>query len=99
MLPHGLEPGTHLGAQFGNDEAVIKVIPARESGKLDRGAHGLETLDRLGSVLDGHPPVGLAVDHIQRQVPQGVQLDVSGRACYRNQRSAKKLRSLQVPTF
>src|SRR5467141_576553 len=75
VLPHGLEPGTYLGAQFGNDQAVLKVIPAGQSGKLDGGAHGLEPRDRLGIVLNGHPPVSLAVHHIQRQVPQGVELD------------------------
>ena len=38
MLPHGLQPGTHLGAQFGDDQAVLKVIPAGQLGKLDGGA-------------------------------------------------------------
>src|SRR5262249_7839948 len=43
VLPHGLQPGTHLGAQCGNDQVVPKVIPAGQVGKLDGGA------------LDGHP--------------------------------------------
>src|SRR5215831_13919858 len=46
MLPHGLEPGTYLVAQFGNDQAVFEVIPAGQSGKLDGGTHGVEPLDR-----------------------------------------------------
>src|SRR5712692_8664576 len=86
VLPHSLQPGTHLVAQFGNDQAVLKVIPAGQSGKLDRGAQGSEMLDRLGSVLDGHPPVGLAVHHIQRQVPQVVERDLPGRARDGNRR-------------
>jgi hypothetical protein len=38
MLPYGLEPGTHLGAQFGNDQPILKVISAGQSGKRDGGA-------------------------------------------------------------
>src|SRR5262245_60052659 len=72
VLPHSLEPRTYLIAQCGNDQAVLKVIPAGQAGKRDGSAHGVEPCDRLGSVLDGHPPVGLTVNDIQRQVPQGV---------------------------
>src|SRR5262245_40987206 len=86
MLPYSLEPGTYLVAQFGNDQAVFEVITAGQSGKFDGGTHGVEPRDRLGSVLDGHPPVGLAVYHIQRQVPQVVQFDLSGRARDGNRR-------------
>ena len=75
VLPHGLEPGTYLGTEFCNDQAVVKVIPAGQSGKRDRGAYGLEPRDRLGIVLNGDLPVGLAMDHIQRQVPQGIERD------------------------
>src|SRR5262249_45931761 len=56
VLPHGLEPGTHVVTEFGNDQAVLKVIPAGQAGKRDRGTHGLEPRDRLRRVLNGHPP-------------------------------------------
>src|SRR5574341_1599510 len=86
MLPHDLEPGTYLVAQCGNDQAVLTVIPAGQAGKLDGGPHGAEPLDRLGRVLDGHPPVGLAVNDIEWQIPQGVECDVPGRARDGNRR-------------
>src|SRR6266511_2911085 len=86
VLPYGLQPGTHLVAQCGNDEAVLKVIPAGEAGKRYGGSRGLEPRDRLGSALDGHPPVGLAVHDKEWQVPQGVELDLPGRARDGNRR-------------
>ena len=46
----------------------------------------MEPRDGLSGVLYGHPPVGLAVDHIQRQVPQGAERDVPGPARNGNRR-------------